>query len=148
VTAGFIAKLESGDTLPSYDVCVALTNVLHLSLEELWDSVQTARREEDARRLRTRGAISGGFARTRGPIRTRGPVRTRGSAAPAAGGGRGPKQIAEEIAADPELLAAYHHLRMAFRDPVLRTAVLQTLEALARQADRSAERPATSKKRD
>lgn len=130
VTPGFIAKIESGESLPGYSACVALTNVLDIPLEELWQAVEVARRTADERRRIARGEVATGAIRTRGPVRVRGAVLARG-AAPT----RGPAQIAHEIAGDPQLLTAYRHLKAAMTDPSLRSTVLTTLEAWARMVE-------------
>jgi transcriptional regulator with XRE-family HTH domain len=130
VTPGFIAKIESGESLPGYSACVALTNVLDIALDELWQAVETARRQADERRRVARGEVATGAIRTRGPVRVRGAVLTRGGTAT-----RGPGQIAQEIAGDPDLLTAYRHMRTAMTDPALRTTVMTTLEAWARMVD-------------
>jgi transcriptional regulator with XRE-family HTH domain len=125
VTPGFIAKIESGESMPGYSVCVALTNVLDLGLDELWASVEAERREADDRRRQARGLVA------TGPIRVRGAVRTRGAVVQPSRPARGPAEIAREIASDPDLLTAYGHLRVAMSDLTLRTTVMTTLEAWA-----------------
>src|SRR5688572_16739931 len=104
MTPGFIAKLEGRDSLPSYDVCVLLTNVLNLSLEALWQSLDSGRREAVDQRLRTRGAVAGAAVRTRGAVRARGGAQESGPRS-----AHGPAEIALEIAGHPELLTAYRH---------------------------------------
>jgi transcriptional regulator with XRE-family HTH domain len=129
VTPGFVAKIESNESLPGYSVCVALTNFLDLALDDLWTAVEATRRDADERRRKARGEVATGAIRTRGAVRVRGVIPTRGAAA------RGPTEIGREIASDPDLLTAYRNLRTALSDSSLRTTVLTTLEAWARMVE-------------
>jgi DNA-binding XRE family transcriptional regulator len=135
VTPGFIAKIETGESLPSYSVCVGLANVLGVALDELWESVEGARRAADERRRVARGGVASGVVRTRGPVRVRGAIPTRGGTA------RGPAEIAKEIAADPDLLTAYRHLRAAMSEPALKSTVMTTLHAWARLVEGKEKKP-------
>lgn len=126
VTPGFITKLEAEQALPSYELCTALANMLGLSLDRLWAAVEQARAEALQQRIRTRGAAVRGALRTRGA--PRGPRATPSPQEISV------EEIAAEVAADPDLLAAYRHLKTALTDPAMRQTVLQALEAFARAA--------------
>jgi hypothetical protein len=43
-------------------------------------------------------------------------------------------QVMQEFSNDPELWAAYHHLKIALSDPQLRPTVLEAMEAFAQAA--------------
>jgi DNA-binding XRE family transcriptional regulator len=132
VTAGFITKVEMEQALPSYERCIALSSVLGLSLDDLWAQVEAARAETLQQRIRTRGAALRGAVRTRGG--TGGPSSTPPAPEMTAA------DIARDIAAHPELQAAYRDLKTALADPQMRDTVLNALRAFAqaaRQADES-----------
>lgn len=126
VTPGFIAKLEAGHAFPSYERCLALAHALGLSLDDLWGRVEEARLEASQQRLRTRGSAM------RGPVRIRGQLEESPEGVPA------PEmrvtELAQELATDAALQAAYRNLKRALADPQRRLAVLEALEAWARAA--------------
>ena len=125
VTPGFVNQLESGESLPSYERCVSLSAVLDISVDALLEATENARVHSAERHIRTRGAA------IRKAVKTREAVR--GSSRPS----RGHAAIADEIAADADLFAAYRHLKRALSDPALRVTVLHTLQAFARAAAKS-----------
>jgi transcriptional regulator with XRE-family HTH domain len=129
VSPGFIAKVEGNESLPGYGVCVALTQVLGLALDDLWAMVRAARSDNDERRRQRRVDAVQGAVRTRGAVHVRRMTAVTGRAP------RGPAEIGQEIADDADLLTAYKHLRTAMTDPSLRTTVMTTLEALARMVE-------------
>ncbi len=128
---GYIAHLENEVKLPSLDICMALVTAFELTSEEeqaLLQSVEAARQKQAEQRIRTRGEA------VRGALQTRGsaagfvpPVAHATSQAEA-------DDIAREIAANPDLLAAYENLRTALADPQMRPTVLAAIEAFARAA--------------
>lgn len=128
VTPGFITKLEAEEAFPSYERCIALANVLEVSLNNLWREVEKLRTGMFQQRIRTRGATVRGAIRTRG-----GPARGK---VPPAGRERSADDIAREIAQDPDLQVAYRHLKLALADPELRAKVLGALEAYANAAEK------------
>ncbi len=125
VTPGFVAKLEAG-AIPSYERCLALANALGLSLDELWEHVEEARREVSQQRLRTRGQA------------VRGTLRIRGQVEESPEGASPPEMsvaaLAHELATDAALQTAYRNLKRALADPQMRPTVLAALEAFARVA--------------
>ena len=132
VTSGFVAQIEMGDRTPSLDVLLRLATALRLKRaeqEELMALYEHAQQEKLQRAVRTRGAAMRGVV-----------LRTRGGASrfvPPVASGAGladADQIAREIASNPDLLAAYQHLKTAFADPHMRPTVLAALEAFARAA--------------
>jgi transcriptional regulator with XRE-family HTH domain len=128
VTPGFITKLETGQSRPSYERCVALAEALDLPLDELWEQVQEEKVETSGERIRTRGAAIRGVVRTRGaPARPPEP----------AFWSEAIQDIAREIARDTDLRACYDDLKAAFASPKTRETVRQVLRALAREADGS-----------
>jgi|GEM_PF-3246019 len=126
VTPSFITKLEAGQTLPGNDLCLAMADALGLSLDELLEEVENARAETSQHRIRTRGAAVRGALRTRGARTAPPPTQPYEE--------RSADEIAREIAADADLLAAYQSLKAALADPAMRETVLNALEAFARAA--------------
>ena len=124
-TDGYIAHLEKELKLPSLDLCMALVQVLQRTPEEqqrLLAAVEAARRQQVAQRIRTRGAA------VRGALRTRGSAEEPPAASPPSE--PSPEQIARDLAADPDLQAAYRDLKTVLRDPQMRETALTMLRAL------------------
>jgi transcriptional regulator with XRE-family HTH domain len=131
VTPGFITKLEKDEALPGSDLLLALAGILDLRREDLLKLAETARTERSGRRIRTRGALvrevlGVGEAKQRAPGKV-----FEHEARPLA------EQLGQVILGDPELRAAFEHLRVALADADLKGAVLKTLETFAHQAGRS-----------
>jgi len=126
VTPGFVAKLEAGHAVPSYERCLALANTLGLSLDELWERVEEARLATSQQRIRTRGSAMRGAVRIRGQVEE-----------PAEGASpleMSVAELAQELATDVELQMAYRNLKRALADPQMRSTALGALEAFARAA--------------
>jgi transcriptional regulator with XRE-family HTH domain len=128
VTPGFITKLETGQSRPSYERCVALAEALDLSLDDLWEQVQEEKVEASGERIRTRGAA------IRGAVRTRG---AQGKPSEPVFWSETVQEIARELAKDTDLRACYHDLKAAFASPKTRETVRHVLRALAREAEDS-----------
>ena len=125
VTSGFVTKVETEQSLPSYEICVAMARALDLPLEKLWSGIESARTEALQQRIKTRGAAVRGAIRTRGAA-VRKPARSEQQLDVA--------EIAREIAADADGQAALRDLRIALADPQMRPAVLAALAGFARAA--------------
>lgn len=131
-TDGYVAHIENEVKQPSLNLCMEFARVLQMSASEqqrLLDAVEAAQRQRADQRIRTRGA------RVRGALRTHGGARSTPSE---------PKpddldaeRIAQDLASNPDLRTAYHHLRTAMANPRLRDTVLTALRALARESDTS-----------
>lgn len=116
VTSGFIAKIESGKSLPSYERCIALGEVLGLSVDDLWDAVEKARAEQSQLRVRTRGEV---FRKARRSLST--------DPSPSLLSGT-------DMAADDDLQEAYRNLDIALANRQIRLLVLKVLRDFAETA--------------
>jgi transcriptional regulator with XRE-family HTH domain len=130
VTASFVTKVEKNEAVPSYDRLLALANVLVLDSDRLLDLSEQVKQERIQQRLRTRGAVarSPHWAEPRGPAAGKVPGSTATNVA---------EQLGREILDDSDLQLAFTWLRAIFANPELKSAVLKTLEAFARQANKS-----------
>lgn len=117
-TDSFISHLENELRLPSWELAVALTNVLEFSeseREEFLASIDDARLERARKRPARR--LAAGDAR-----------------APGAGEPLDAERIAMDLEVNPGLAAAYRDLVTAFSVPGYREAVTKTLRGLAQTA--------------
>jgi len=115
VTPGFIAKVEANESLPGYERCIKLADVLGIVPDSLWTEVERVRSELRLRRFRTRGAALPRFAATSVDY---------------------PADVVPLEKTD--MSTAYRHLQTALADSALRQTLLKTLEVFARAARRDA----------
>jgi GrpB-like predicted nucleotidyltransferase (UPF0157 family) len=128
---GYIAHLENEVKLPSSDICVALAEVFQLNSserEEFFDAVDTARHQHAEQRLRKRSTLVRGALKTRS-VGTKPRTKTHTQE-------KDVEDFARELAAYPDLRDAYTDLKIALADPKLRDTVLNTLHAIAQQAEK------------
>ena len=129
-TDGYVAHVENEVKLPSLDLCMALAQAFGLTMAEqqrLLEAVEAARRQQAERRIRTRGGAVRGALRTRGGLGT--------PALPPEADDIDEESIARDLADDPDLRAAYRHLKAALADPRMRETVLNALRAFARESE-------------
>jgi transcriptional regulator with XRE-family HTH domain len=125
VTPSYITKVEQNAALPSYELLLRLANVLVLDGERLLAQMERDRQERTGQRIRTRGATMRGVYGV-------GADREEPSGEP-----RVPstaEQLGREVLGDPDLQAAFTHLRAVLADPELKPVVLKVLETFALQA--------------
>jgi transcriptional regulator with XRE-family HTH domain len=129
-TDGYVAHLENEVKLPSLDICMALAQAFHLTVEDqqrLLEAVEAERRQRAEQRIRTRGGAVRGALRTRGGMGMPLP--------PSEPDDLDPEKIARDLAADSDLRTAYRHLKRGLADPRMRETVLNALRAFARESE-------------
>jgi len=135
-TDSFITQIEHEVRPPSLDICTALANVFQLppqEQQEFLEEVEVKRRQDAEARIRTRGVAVRGAMRTRGLL-TSPPRPAEPTTAEPINETVDAVAIAQDLADNPELVAAYRDLITALSVSQLRQPVLDALRAFAQLA--------------